>query len=228
MRRRWVVCAIPMAVAAGCRRARREGAARIDPALAAAVPGDSVVLAGMRMEELRGTLVHQWIAGRLPTLAEAEQVLAFYHGRALGLAAKVSSGVVVWNAGARGGAPPADLLSRGEVLAGEGPIWAVARGGISLPLTGNAANLNRFLRGVEYATLRGDLRDGLHAVARGECRSEDAAAALEETVRAFLTLASAAGRERVETSLAREGSTVAVRFSASQEQARAMLAGLLR
>jgi hypothetical protein len=228
MRRRSLLI-LPLFLAPACRRSTPPAAeTRIDPKLAALVPADAVLLAGIRMAELRGTPVHRWLAARLPALAEARRLLAFFSGGKLGVAIQSQSGVTVFP-NASSGPAPADLLARGETLDGEGPVWAVARGGISFPLHGNAANLNRFLRQVEYCTVAADLRSGLHASLRGQCRTEAQAQSLEQTVRAFLTLARAAGRERVETALEREpGNVVAVRLTASEEQAEAMLGALFR
>ena len=222
-------CAALSLLAAACRTAAPPAPARIDPALAAAMPREAVLLAGMRPAELRGTPVYQVIAARLPAFADARQLLAGYDGKRLSVAVLGARGVELLSGrGGPGGLAPADLLARGEALAGDGQVWAVVRGGVALPLSGNAKNLNRFLRQVEYATLSGDLRAGLRAVVRGHCRTAADAADLEQTVRAFLTLARAAGRERVETSLEREANTVTVRFTASPEQAAEILAALLR
>jgi hypothetical protein len=216
-------------LAAGCRSGGPPApASRIDARLAGAISRDSVVLAGLRPVELRGTPVYQWLAARVPAVAEARQILAGFDGKRFSVSALGASGLQVLNGEPTAGPAPADLLVHGDALAAEGQIWAVVRGRTVLPLSGNAANLNRFLKHVEYATLSGDLRAGLRASLRGYCRTPADATDLEQTLRAFLTLARAAGRERVETTLERQENTVTVRLTASPEQAAKMLAALLR
>jgi len=60
--RAWV---LPLMITAlGCSSAER-GALRVDPALAALVPSDAVLLAGARMDTLRATpLYRKWVAGK--------------------------------------------------------------------------------------------------------------------------------------------------------------------
>jgi hypothetical protein len=88
------------------------------------------------------------------------------------------------------GAPVLAALAK-PIAAGH-PIWVAAQGGIPLPLTGNAANLNRLLLNAESitATANVDSRLALAITALG--RTADSARAIEETLRADITLAAAA------------------------------------
>lgn len=91
---------------------------------------------------------------------------------------------------------PRDLLARVEALPGDSQIWAVTLGwsGASaeaLGEMGNAANLDRILRSVESASLTADLRAGLHATATGDCRTDQDAKTLAESLQALLALARA-------------------------------------
>ncbi len=225
MRWRAMISALLWSWSAACQKSAPPPA--MDPELAAAVTPDAVLLAGMQADELRGTPVHRLIAALMPSAAEARQLVASYNGKALYVAAKGPRGVQVLGGTLRAGPAPADLMARATPLAAA-QIWAVVRGGVTLPLAGNAANVNRLLRLVEYATLDGNLRSGLHARLHGYCRSAEEAAALEQTVRAVLTLARVAGVESVTATVERQESTVTVHLTAPAEEAAAMLEELLR
>jgi hypothetical protein len=223
MHRRAMVSALLGSWSAACQKAP---APAIDPELAAGVAPDAVMVAGVQADELRGTPVHRLIAALMPSAAEARQLVASYNGKALFVAAKGPRGVQVLGGTLRAGQAPADLMARAAPLAAA-QMWAVVRGGVTLPLAGNAANVNRLLRLVEYATLDGDLRAGLHARLRGYCRSPEEAAALEQTVRALLTLARVAGVESVTATVERQNRTVTVHLTATAEEAASMLDELL-
>jgi len=85
------------------------------------------------------------------------------------------------------GAPA--LLSHAEPLAAHNPIWAVALGTATVPLTGNLANLNRFLHSTEYTTAAVRLTDALSLNITGICRTPGDAQHLEGTLRALISLA---------------------------------------
>ena len=91
-------------------------------------------------------------------------------------------------------AVPADLLARVGALPADAQIWAVAsgwRGVGASPLRdmGNAANLDRVLRLVEGAALTVDLRTGLHVAATGDCRTEEDARKLADSLRGLAGIA---------------------------------------
>ena len=113
------------------------------------------------------------------------------------------------------------------------PIWVVARGGVAYPLTGNAANLNQFLRLVEYASLAVSLDSSVRIEALGAGRTPESAQHLEETLRASFSLAAmGASRDRALADLlhsiqvTRDGITVHATLSVAPEQVEKLL-GLL-
>lgn len=128
------------------------------------------------------------------------------------------------------GAP--DLISHAGAIAKGMPIWAVARGGTTLPLTGNAANLNRLLRLVDYATLTAKLDARLDIELAGECRSAEVGQRFEETMRAILSLAGAAN-PRLDSVLhsaeiRRDGPVVHVTLSNDADSAAKLIDNLIR
>ena len=75
--------------------------------------------------------------------------------------------------------------------AARNPVWAVVRGGTTLPLQGNLANLNNLLRHVEYLTLTAQVDDRLAIQLEASCPTTDAATRFEGNLRAVLGLAAA-------------------------------------
>jgi hypothetical protein len=71
-------------------------------------------------------------------------------------------------------------------------VWAIAQGGITLPVTGNTRNLNRLFRNLDYAALSLDLNSALDVRLTAQGRTEQASREFEENLRAILSLASAA------------------------------------
>jgi hypothetical protein len=92
----------------------------------------------------------------------------------------------------KNGSPQPALLAPAESIAGGKDIWAVVRGDVTLPLSGNAANVNRLLRNMEFAavTVRAGSPVEFALTARG--RSPEAALHFEQTLRAILTMTAAA------------------------------------
>jgi hypothetical protein len=93
----------------------------------------------------------------------------------------------------KSGAP--DLVADAATISQGNQIWVVARGGVALPLTGNAANLSRLLRNSEFGAVSLRLEDRVILAATVLGRTPDAARQVEETLRAAITLA-AAGESR--------------------------------
>ncbi len=89
------------------------------------------------------------------------------------------------------GAPT--LLARAESIAAGRQIWIVMQGGVALPLSGNASNLNQLLHHAESATVTASFDSGLALEVTAIGLTTDAARNIEETVRADITLAAAAG-----------------------------------
>jgi len=117
------------------------------------------------------------------------------------------------------------LMARASAIAASKPIWVIAQGGIALPLSGNAENLNQFLRRVDYAVVAAALNSTLESTASGVCRTPDAARELEENLRGLLTLASAAAVKEPDirallegVHVERQGQTVRASLSVPPEQ----------
>jgi hypothetical protein len=186
--------------------------------MASSIPADTLMLAGVNLDDLRASPLYPKFppavlalaeplhdAGYLLLASNGNGLLSIARGRfrqAPPGAALVAPGLAV--AGSpdsvraalaqhktgRVGAP--DLLARAASLANGKQIWMVARGGVPLPVTGNAANLNQLLRDTEYAAIaaRIDSRIEIEVTAVG--RTADAAREFEENLRAILTLTAAA------------------------------------
>ena len=233
-------------------------ASAIDPALAAAIPPGTTVLAGIDTARLRAS-----------ELASKGGLDGLLHGLSLdqahfALAAWTPNGFVVLSprpAGSgtasdplvtgspdvvraaldqhrtgRTGAP--DLIERAAPLAGPGTtaaIWAVARGDATLPLTGNAANLNRVLHSSAYTTLALRLQNGFVLEATGQCTSPARAQDLENSLRGIVTL-SATSLARNPTlagipqaiRVRRENATVTATLALDDAHATALIEALLQ
>ena len=109
------------------------------------------------------------------------------------------------------GAP--EMLVYAEPLVAN-PIWAVAHGSATLPLSGNLANLNRILQATDYTTLTAQTGDTLSIEIAGICRTADAAAQLERTIRAFVSLLGMRSRRSGPVQIETQNATVRVKLTA--------------
>jgi hypothetical protein len=210
------------------------------------VPPDALALAGLHLDQIRGSNSYRnlppgWLA-LLEPLRDANYLMLAYNGKdvlaiARGRFAAAPTGAVLLapdlalagapdtvhaavrqRATGQPGAP--SLLARAQPIAGR-PIWAVARGARALPLTGNAANLNRLLRFTDYATIAATVNSAIELEAAGFCPTADAARQLEETLRGLISLATATTHDRDlaalmrSVQLRREDATVHVSLSSS-------------
>ena len=209
------------------------------------MPPGTVAIAGIRLDAVRASPVFTRLLGRLPgsdALAGAASILLAFDGRDLLLSARgnfsnppagftaVAPGVVIagpdaWVRAAvaqhrtrQSGAPA--LLAQVEPLAAAYPVWAAVQGGRTFPLAGNAANLNRLLRGTDHATLAARFANGLELIAAAVCPTDAGAAELEQSLRAMLTLAQAGSRANAE----REFPFDAVRLSRREQTVTVSLA----
>lgn len=233
---------------AGCGR-RPDTHGRIDTGLVPFIPADSVMLAGVRMDQLRAAPLYRKLvaSGRLPRFnqfragtgvdperdirelllaSDGKSTLAIARGAfptpPPGAAATPYQGYAIYTNGdngaytridnsialagpaqavraaidryKRGNNAPAGLLARAANLPLEAQIWSVTGawtgfGADRLRNMGNAANLDRILRSVEDSQLTADLRSGLHLAAAGDCRTEQDAATLTESLRGLAGLA---------------------------------------
>jgi hypothetical protein len=186
--------------------------------MATSIPPDTPILAGLNLDELRASALYSKLppaaralaeplrdAGYLLVASNGKDIVAIARGRfreappgatlvAPGLAVSGSPdsvrAAIAQHKTGREGAP--DLLARAASLAGGKQIWMVARGGIPLPVAGNAANLNRLLRDTEYAAIAARIDSGIEIEATAVGRTAEAGREFEENLRAILTLTAAA------------------------------------
>lgn len=185
----------------------------IDPALASSVPPGASAVAGLDLVRLRSTPFF----ARLPILEQlrdASYVLAVLtpndllviargdfrqppagatllnpHLALAGSSSAIAAATAQHSTGATG-AP--DLLER----ATPDPIWIAARGSANLPVTGNAANLNRFLHYTDYTVLTAAIGDQAAVRVTATARTAEAATHFEESLRAWVSLAGVAAARR--------------------------------
>lgn len=153
----------------------------VDPLadLAAHIPTNAVVVAGLDVDRLRNTPLH----AKLPeSFRDASYVLAALDPPNLVTASRVNGRVVA--TGPVVNAPPS-LLGHAKP---DAALWVVARGDAQLPLTGNLANLTRLLRQTDYTRITAKVGEHVEFAAEGVCSSQPAAERLEQTVRAMATL----------------------------------------
>jgi hypothetical protein len=222
--------AAPLALAllAACRTSAPPAA--IDSALSARVPATTVALAGIDLDRLRASPLYAKVPPAalafLAPFAHAHSVLIASTGVEL---LTIVRGVVP---GATQVAPDLALLGAPSVVAaaiaahplafilgpaesvGAHPVWIAVRGGVTLPLEGNLANVNNLLRGAEYVTLALDPGDpaDLQLVAR--CPTPEAALHFEQSFRALVSLAAIHAAVLESTRIVREDRVVRVSLSA--------------
>ena len=182
------------------------------------VPVGTLLVAGVDLDSLRAAPLF----GKLPpaalTLAEsyrtAQRLLAAWNGAdvlivirgtapgataigpnlaLIGSPDSLRAGMEQHRAGKTGSPGLVDYAAK---TVGPSPLWIAAKGGVTLPLTGNARNLNRLFRNLEYVTLAVDLATALDLRIAALAQSEQAARDFEENLRGFLSLASAAENRR--------------------------------
>lgn len=192
----------------------------LDRELASCIPPGTRLLAGIQLDRVRSSPVFPKVPGTALALLEpvrnASTLLFVSDGKDLLWAARgnfstappgasllnshlaiagspslVQAGIAQ-HASGRTGVP--GLTGQAELIAIQ-PIWAIARRGTVLPLSGNAGNVNRLLAMADYTTLAVELNSGLVLHAAGHCQSDEQARKLEETVRGFLSLARAGARD---------------------------------
>jgi hypothetical protein len=205
--------------------------------MASYVPPGAVVLAGIDLAGLRASPLYAKlppaILGLTQPFQNAPSMLLASNGKDLLLVAGgkltgppdfVQAAEAQHRSGVTG---VPDLLNHAQSIAAGQHIWLVVRGGTVLPLTGNAANVNRLLRDMEFAalTLRADSAIDVALTARG--RTPEAARHFENTLRATLTMA-AAGETRLAPTLRsiqlqREDRTVQAKVSLTPDAAQRLL-----
>jgi hypothetical protein len=182
------------------------------------VPASTRILAGVDLPALRASTLWARLPGSARELAEqfagANYLLIASSGQDLLIAASgefrepmrgasmLAQGLAVSGTpeavrvageqlrAGRTGAP--DLVAWASDRAAKYPLWVLARGTASLPVSGNLANLNRFLHSTEYTAAGVQYGPRLTLDVSAVCASPEAAQRLDETLRAFLSLAAAA------------------------------------
>jgi len=206
--------------AAGCRSHPAPPAA--DSAIAACIPAGTVVVGAIDLDRLRAAPLYPKLPPAALALAEsyrgAQRLLAAWNGTDLVIAAQgafreappgatlavpnlalsgspaaVRAAIAQYRTG-RTGAP--GLLAYAAKTAGGAQVWLVVQGGVALPFTGNARNLNRLFRNLEYAALAVNLASAVNLSVTALGRTEPAASEFEENLRGFLSLASGAENRR--------------------------------
>ena len=191
----------------------------IDPALAASVPPEATILAGVNLERVRSSPLRPQFPPAalafLDSLAAARSALVASDGnRYLVLTRGEVAGFTVLGHGVegsgspdwlsfawtRGSATSNALLARAEPVAASADIWIAAAGNANLPVSGNGENLNNLLHSTEYATLSVRLTDNVALEAMGLCSAPEPARHLEETVRAFVSIGAGATARQPELS----------------------------
>jgi hypothetical protein len=214
--------------AAGCHSAPSVARIGIDPAMASCIPPDSVLVAGLNLDQLRASPFYAQAPATIGALASAyadvSSALAAYNGKDVLVVARgrfhappagaviVAPGLALYGSAQQtaaasaqyktghGGAP--DLLAQGEAVAHGAQVWIAARGNAPLPLTGNAANMMRILRKARFLTLTARTGAVLALELRATAPDANAAQAIEETLRADFTLAAAGEARRPDVAAA--------------------------
>lgn len=207
----------------------------MDAGLAACIPPDAAVIAGIDLAALRASPLY----AKMPPVANAfaahvggvSSAVAAYNGKELlvamrgnfkeppagavtlapGLALigspeQMAAATAQYKSGRTGASA---LVAHAETLASGSLLWVVARGDAPLPLTGNAANLTGILCKAQFFTLTARTGDGLSLELRALAPDANAARAIEETLRADLTLAAAGEAKRVDVAAALRSAQVA-------------------
>jgi hypothetical protein len=204
------IAPIALAMLAACRTSAPPAA--IDPALSARVPAATIALAGLDLDRVRSSPLY----ANLPPAALAflqpfaharHALIAWSGGELLAIARGVVpgatqiapdvalSGAPNLIAAATNAHPPAQILGPAESVARAAPIWIALRGGIALPLEGNAANLNNLLRATESVTIAVRPDDPAGVDITAQCTTPAVAQHFEQSVRALASLAAATSRD---------------------------------
>ena len=233
----------------------------VDSDMASCMTSDTVALAAIDLNQLRASPFLHGIGGSARDVFErysnASKLLIAWNGSDLTIvgrglfktpptdATMIEPGLAVAGSPGRIGAAvmqhrvgrigAAGLIDYGSAIGAGSAVWLAVRGGTALPLSGNLANLNTLLYDADFASAALDLgqQGTLRFAARGKTAAS--AARLEERLRGFLSLATAAETRRPEiarllgaTQIARNGREVTATLSASPDAVAKLLAGFAR
>jgi len=246
-RRRWI--ALLALAAASCRPGGPPPP--IPREMTACVPPNAVLIAGARLDTIRASPIYAhlpvMVQEFLQPLKDATEVLATFDGGGILLIARghfreATPAATLVPPDLMLSGPPAlieaartrlrsrapvqtDLLAQASAVASGHAAWIATRGGVPLPLTGDAENLTHLLRIANFATVGLRLESTATAIDfDAQCATPDSASNLEETLRAFLSLSAVGLRRQPDLAEAlrsaqvrREGATVHASISASPE-----------
>jgi hypothetical protein len=211
--RPWCAVLAIAAAAASCRPSGPPPAIPVE--LAACVPPGALLLAGANLDSLRASPLYRRLPGAARTflepLRDASGLLLVYTGAEIllisqghfreaapgatlagphlmlsGSPALTQAALAQRRSGASGSP---DLFAQASAAAAGHAVWIASRGKVNLPLSGDAANLNRFLRLADFATVGLRIDAPMRLDAAAQCATPDAARHLEESLRGFLSLA---------------------------------------
>jgi hypothetical protein len=242
-----------LAIATGC-RSTPGPTPNIDPAMASRVPPSATLLAGIDLVRLRASPFYAKLPPAVLTLLDPLREASFLmlasdghnllsiargpFGQAPAGATLVSKDVAIsgtpdFMSAAQTAHLASSLVAYAGTIASGVQVWIVAQGGVTLPLTGNAANLNRLLRDCENSAITVKLGSTMELSFTALGRTSDAAQKVEDTLRATITL-TIAGESRStdmvallrSIQLTRDDRTVRATVSATPDAAQKLLGGL--
>ena len=194
----------------------------LDPAMTSCIPASAVLAAGLNLDAIRAARAYSKLPPAMLALTEpfrqAQYAIFVFDGRNLlaisrgqfreppagatllgpnlalaGTPDLVRAATAQHNTGTTG-AP--ELVEPAKLVAAAKPIWIVVRGGVTLPLGGNAANLNRLLHATTHTTITVELRNSVDLELTALCLTPGDGREFEQSLRAILTLAAAANERQ--------------------------------
>lgn len=254
-----VLSVVSLCCLAGCHSSPKTQT--VDTDAMSCIPTGTLVLAGLDLDRLRATPLYSKLPAAAIAIAgsihSASSAMLAYNGKELlviaqGRFAEVPPGAALASPnlalfGAPGlvtaalaqhrmgatGAPSLAALAK-PIAAGH-QIWVVSQGGAPLPLTGNAANLSRLMQNAESVTVTSNVDSGLALAVTALGRTADSARAIEETLRADITLAAAAETHQPQLArllrsiqIDRDDRTVRITLTADADAAARLMAALAR
>jgi hypothetical protein len=216
----------------------------VDPVLASYIPPGTLVLAGLDLESIRASPAYPNLppaaSSLIQPLSEASHALLAYGPQGLLLVAQgrfsapPAGATLDENGIALAGSPEliqaakrqheqgiagaGDLLSQANAISTGSPLWLVIQGRAALPLSGNAANLNRFLHMTQYTTATAAFPSDVKLRITATCPNPGNASQFEQSLRALVSLSAARSTKSKlldSVQIQRDQSTVTVDLTAS-------------
>jgi len=196
----------------------RDSTPALDPAMTSCIPASAVLAAGLNLDAIRAAPVYSKLPPAVLALTEplrqAQYAIFVFDGRNLlaisrGQFREPPAGATLLAPNLALAGPPdlvraatsqhstgttgaPELLEPAKLVAAAKPIWIVVRGGVTLPLGGNAANINRLLHATMHTTISVELRDSVDLELTALCLTPGDGREFEQSLRAVLTLTAAA------------------------------------